>query len=240
MNPVAHSCGGKDMANCALRGRVRAPYAPHVFASSVSADAVHVATPCSKPTAFRENPSNQIVVSNPDRHPAGISVRVWKFALEPGRSSDAPDLLDFALVCDGNGLRREKGGAGGCARGNKRKVLRSLAQAQDDSWGRGLASATGDVSIQKPPGAWDYRAVGNQRKLSTARATILMIVSADEEDATVEMDMYFTGLSPDARIRAAAFLGIPDRVMATREVARAKLRMLDFMAILLLALAAGC
>jgi hypothetical protein len=88
-------------------------------------------------------------------------------------------------------------------------------------------------------GAWGYR-TGNQRKLSTARATILMIVSADEEDATVEVDIYFTGLSPDARIRAAAFLGIPDRVMATREVAKAKLRMLDFMAILLLALAAGC
>jgi hypothetical protein len=47
-------------------------------------------------------------------------------------------------------------------------------------------------------------------------------------------------LSPDARIRAAAFLGMADRVMAMREVAKAKLRMLDFMAILLLALAAGC
>jgi hypothetical protein len=65
-------------------------------------------------------------------------------------------------------------------------------------------------------------------------ATIPMIVSADEEDAAVEMDMYFTGLSPDARIRAAALFGMADRVIARREVARAKVRMLDFMAVLLL------
>jgi hypothetical protein len=43
-------------------------------------------------------------------------------------------------------------------------------------------------------------------------------------EPTVEVVMYFTGLSPDARVRAAALLGITARVMAKTEVARAKMR----------------
>jgi hypothetical protein len=61
----------------------------------------------------------------------------------------------------------------------------------------------------------------------------LMIASLAEPDPTAEVVMYFTGLPPALRVRAAALVAVTDRVMAMRDVARAKVRMLDFMAVLL-------
>ena len=90
----------------------------------------------------------------------------------------------------------------GTRRAWKRKVLRSLARAQEDRWRRGIARpltarsfvatllrmtvlAEGDVSDEEPAGAGDYRAEGNQMKLSAAMATIPMIMSTGEADGAV-------------------------------------------------------
>jgi hypothetical protein len=54
--------------------------------------------------------------------------------------------------------------------------------------------------------------------------TTSMIVSAEEAEPEGEMVIYFTGVSPDLRVRAAALVGITAKVIATTEVASAKLR----------------
>ena len=49
-------------------------------------------------------------------------------------------------------------------------------------------------------------------------------VPTEEGEPAAEMVMYFTGLPPALRVRAAALIGFSARVMATTEVANAKMR----------------
>jgi hypothetical protein len=53
--------------------------------------------------------------------------------------------------------------------------------------------------------------------------TASMIAPAKELGAAV-VAMYFTGLSPLARVRACALVGVRDKVMAMIDVASAKMR----------------
>lgn len=96
MDSVAHALSGKDATESALGSRIPTPNAPHVFASSNWADIVHGALPCQNRSAFRESGSNQIVVSNPDRYPAGIRATMWKFY----RTHESSPL---ATSCGGKG-----------------------------------------------------------------------------------------------------------------------------------------